>query len=111
MWEFVMNSYAANSTIAHRSKADVGVCLASRAAAIGALLFLATSPLRADTYPTKSIRIVTAEAGGSADSAARPLAHYLSTALNVPVVVENRAGQVVSGEIVARASPDGYTLL
>ena len=65
----------------------------------------------AQTYPTKPIRIVTAEAGGGSDIVSRIIGQGLNTAWGKPVVVDNRGGGVVAGDIVARAPADGYTLL
>lgn len=65
-------------------------------------------------YPTRPIRlIVPTAAGGSTDIAGRILAQGLTERLNRQVVVENRpgAGTMIGGEIVAKAKPDGYTLL
>ena len=62
-------------------------------------------------FPTKPIRLFTTEAGGGADFVARLVAQGLSSALGQPVIVENRGGGVVAGEIVAKAPPDGYTIL
>ncbi len=70
-------------------------------------------PCRA-AYPDKPIRIVTPfPAGSVTDIVARPMAIRLSEAWGVPVVVDNRtgAGGGVAGEVVAKAPPDGYTLL
>jgi tripartite-type tricarboxylate transporter receptor subunit TctC len=61
-------------------------------------------------YPSKVIRIVTAEAGAGGDLVARVVAQGLSESLRQPVVVENRSG-VQSIDIAAHAAPDGYTLL
>ena len=66
------------------------------------------------TYPDRPIKIIVAlPAGGSADMIARTVGQKISTILGQPVVVENRAGG--SGQIgtpaVARAAPDGYTLM
>ncbi len=68
----------------------------------------------AQEWPSKSITVVVPyAAGGNADSVARLLAQELSRRMGQPVLVENRAG--VNGNVgtaaVARAAPDGYTLL
>ncbi len=72
------------------------------------LLCCATSA--AKDFPSRPIRIVTAEAGGGNDFAARIVAQGLA-GLGQPVVVENRPSGVIPGAIVAKAQPDGHTLL
>ena len=65
-------------------------------------------------WPSKPIRIIAAQAPGSSnDTTARALADWFSQQLGVPVIVENRAGGVsmIAATAVAKASPDGYTLL
>ncbi|MCC6473092.1 MAG: tripartite tricarboxylate transporter substrate binding protein [Burkholderiales bacterium] len=68
----------------------------------------------AQTYPSKPIRfIVASQPGGLADTVPRLLGPRLQENLGAPIVIENRpAGGIVTGaEAVARAAPDGYTLL
>ena len=68
----------------------------------------------AQEYPTKPIKIIVGfSPGGSADAVGRSLAEAFSTRLGQPVVVENRAGANgnIAAETVARAAPDGYTVL
>ena len=64
----------------------------------------------AQDYPARPVRIVTASPGGGNDYLARIVAPPLGTALGQQVIVDNRASRLVGG-IVARATPDGYTLL
>ena len=79
-------------------------------AAAGALLAAAVSASAQD-YPTKPVRIVASEAGGSGDFISRLVAQGLTATFGQQVIVENRGGGVVAGDLVARSAPDGYTLL
>ena len=65
---------------------------------------------QAQTFPVKPIRIVTTVPGGSLDLTARVIAPKLAERFGQQVIVDNRGG-VLSMEIVAKAPPDGYTLL
>ncbi len=79
-----------------------------------AMLALAAGPATAQTYPTNKITLIVAFApGGIADTLARLIGQGLSERLHQSVVVENRggAGGNIAAEIVAKANPDGYTLL
>ena len=74
----------------------------------------ANSQTHAASWPTKAVHIVAAQAPGSSnDVTARALADYLGQKLGVSVVVENKAGGVsmVAAAHVARADPDGHTML
>ncbi|MDO8441749.1 MAG: tripartite tricarboxylate transporter substrate binding protein [Polaromonas sp.] len=82
--------------------------LAALAGAVTAL------PVRADTWPGKPIRLVVPFApGGATDVVARIISQKLADGLGQPVVIDNKAGAngIVGTDVVAKAAPDGYTLL
>ena len=76
-----------------------------------AIWLVAASAAWAQPFPVKPVRIVTAEPGGGSDFTTRQIAQGLTASLGQQVVVENRPSGVIPGEIVAKAQPDGYTLL
>jgi tripartite-type tricarboxylate transporter receptor subunit TctC len=87
--------------------------IVARALFIGALAF-AASQASAQNYPSRSITVVVPfPAGGSADTLARLIGAKLSESLGQAVVVENKpgAGGNLGTDAVAKAAPDGYTLL
>ena len=84
------------------------------ASAVGAVLLSAASWAQAPAYPTQTIRLVVPFApGGGTDLTARIVAEQLSKLFNQSVVVENKPGaaSAIGIDLVARAKPDGYTLL
>jgi len=88
-----------------------------RCAAVVACLLITTgmtSQAVAQAYPSRALRLVVPFApGGSTDTLARIVGQRLYDSLGQPVVVDNRAaaGGIVGADLVAKAQPDGYTLL
>jgi tripartite-type tricarboxylate transporter receptor subunit TctC len=81
---------------------------------LAALALLCAATAQAQTYPAKPVTIIVPyPPGGLIDLVARALQPFLQQELGVNVVAENRAGAGgnVGAEVVARAQPDGYTLL
>jgi tripartite-type tricarboxylate transporter receptor subunit TctC len=79
-----------------------------------ALAVVAAGIACAQTFPTKSIRVIVPfSAGGSADTVPRIVFEQVSTQVGKPVVIENRAGAggTIGARAVANADPDGYTIL
>ena len=76
---------------------------------------LLTAPLAsAQTYPSKPIRMVVPfPAGGTTDVVARIVAQRMSESMGQPITIDNRggAGGAIGADIVAKAAPDGYTIL
>ena len=75
---------------------------------------LATAGVQAQTYPDQQVRwVVPYPAGGGTDVLARTVAEALRPALGQQIVVDNRPGAAtnIAGELVARAKPDGYTVM
>jgi len=85
-----------------------------RACAVAGSLTLAAAAAPAETYPERPIRLVIPfSAGGPNDLIARPLTDKMSESLGQPFVIENKAGAngIIGVTFVAKAAPDGYTLL
>ncbi|WP_296328516.1 tripartite tricarboxylate transporter substrate binding protein [Reyranella sp.] len=86
----------------------------TRRAACALALAVAAGPARAQDFPSKSLKLVVPYApGGGADSVARIVAKKVSENIGQPIVIENKggAGSIVGTDLVAKAEPDGYTLL
>ncbi len=82
--------------------------------AAAAAVLLAAPSSRADDYPSRPVKIIVPfGAGGPTDVYTRDIAEELRQALHQPFVMENRpgAGTTIGTELVAHATPDGYTLL
>ena len=84
--------------------------LAVRMVSVG-LIVTGGSVAIGQDYPDRPVRIVTTAPGGGSDLAARLVAQGISAPLGQQVIVDNRAGGVIPGQIVSQAPPDGYTLL
>jgi len=105
------DSRAGNGRMDHRIGRRGLAILAGGALAAPALLRSARAQ---EAWPSRAVRIVVPfGAGGSADIAARNAAEALSAAFGHPFVIENRpgAGAVIGTDAVAKAQPDGYTIL
>ena len=86
----------------------------ARVAALLVVILISSVQTQAQTWPSRPVTLVVPFAAGvTGDIVARGLAQYLGDALGQPFVVENRggAGGNLGGNIVAKAAPDGYTLL
>jgi tripartite-type tricarboxylate transporter receptor subunit TctC len=78
---------------------------------VAAAMLMAAGTGIAQDFPSRTVRIVASEAGGSGDFVARVVAQGLTGTFGQQVVVENRGGGVVAGDVVAKSAPDGHTLL
>jgi tripartite-type tricarboxylate transporter receptor subunit TctC len=90
--------------------ATAGWLVATLGVAVGVIPALAS----AQAYPSRPIRIVVGfQAGGAVDISSRAIGRQLTEALGQSVIVDNRPGAAgnIAADIVAKAQPDGYTLL
>src|SRR5262245_37394516 len=87
---------------------------AASCAVLSAVLLSATEASLAQSYPQRPVRIiVNVTAGGGVDTTARVVAQHFTSVLKQPFIIDNRtgAGGSIGIETVAKAAPDGYTLL
>ena len=92
----------------HKSLAIIAACI------LGAAIIPASSLAHAQTFPTRVVRVIVPfSPGGAVDGPMRIIAQELSKRWGQQVVIDNRpgAGAMIGSEMVARAAPDGYTLL
>src|SRR5271156_1404606 len=116
-WFFLFNS------ISYRCEALMSVKvrttrkeLSRHFAVLGMLVIMLLLPMKswADDYPSRPVKIVVPfEPGGGNDLLARIIGEKLSESLHQPFIIDNRpgAGTQIGAEVVARAAPDGYTIL
>jgi len=120
-WLFLWHTFAVrnysrgNMPHTKRTLNGLGYRLVTAALAIGGLL---TSGLFgvavAQSYPTRPIKLVVPfPAGGPADVLGRLITQKLSESFGSPVIVDNRSGAngIIGTDLVAKAAPDGYTML
>jgi tripartite-type tricarboxylate transporter receptor subunit TctC len=84
------------------------------AGSLGSAALLSSPGLRAETWPSKPLRITVGyPAGGLTDTWARAYGDYISQRLGQPVVVDNKAGAsgIIAAEQMAKAPPDGYNFM
>src|SRR5690349_12037013 len=79
--------------------------------ALLAVCMVFATQVNAQTFPGKPIRIVTGGPGSNGDLTSRLIAPGLTSALGQQVIVDNRPSGIILGEVVAKAPPDGYTLM
>ncbi|MCC6474075.1 MAG: tripartite tricarboxylate transporter substrate binding protein [Burkholderiales bacterium] len=93
---------------------ESGLAARSRGGVAALALALGCAGAYAQEFPSRAIRLVVPQPpGGGTDILGRNVAQKLTAALRQPVIVENRvgAGSIIGTDLVAKAAPDGYTLL
>ena len=108
--------YAVAATMREAAQRSSALSLLHRLSLVlaTALTVHVTGPVRADDFPSRPLRVIVPfSPGGAVDGPMRLIAQHLSQRLGQPVVVENKpgAGATIGTDVVAKAAPDGYTLL
>ncbi len=82
------------------------------ACCVGVLAAVGAHAEQSDTYPARSVRIVTGSVGSTSDQIARFTVQKLTERLGQQFIVDNRAGaaETIGTDIVVKAAPDGHTL-
>jgi tripartite-type tricarboxylate transporter receptor subunit TctC len=110
----IVESMLKERTVPLSARSESTLWFGLRACLAGVALVTLTADARADNYPSRPIRIVVpTQAGAAQDIMARLLQPYLERSLGQPIIVENRSGAstMIGTDAVAKAAPDGYTLL
>jgi tripartite-type tricarboxylate transporter receptor subunit TctC len=105
---------AARNLHADTAAGSQGLTRSALAGLVAAAMTLATPLAMAQSFPSRTVRIIVpVAAGGGVDTIARTYAVKLSESWKQPVIVENRigAGTIIGTDYVAKATPDGHTLL
>ena len=109
--EVRLAAISAGETLREQDELSLGICLVWPPTLLAAQ---ASAQTPEPSFPTRAIKIISASpAGGGVDLSARIIADQLQKLWGHPVTVENRTGgsNNIAGEAVAKAEPDGYTLL
>jgi tripartite-type tricarboxylate transporter receptor subunit TctC len=116
---FALDKMLADSSLSVPARIDqiglsMNIAALLRALCVGAGIVLGAQPAAAQTYPSKPVTIVVSfAAGGFVDTIARLVGQKLTQRFGQPFIIENRPGAAgnIAHRFVAKATPDGYTLL
>ncbi|MCC7485382.1 MAG: tripartite tricarboxylate transporter substrate binding protein [Burkholderiales bacterium] len=98
----------------HRADRRAGIAMGRALFSALCIAALLAGPAPAGGYPVRPVRMLIPQpAGGTMDTIARALADPMARSLGQNIIIDNRSGAngIIAGETLARAAPDGYTLL